>query len=74
MCVIERTKLEDVANAMWFNAFSLSKWTFAYSPRFLHLVEFTCAAFETVSAYGTVGLSFGIPTVRPRAFPVFRFF
>jgi len=38
MCVIERAKLEDVANAVWFNAFSLSKRTVAYSLRFLYLV------------------------------------
>ena len=25
MCVIERTKLENVADALWFNIFSLSK-------------------------------------------------
>jgi len=42
MCLIERSKLENIANASWFNIFSL--------------------IFETVSAYGTVGLSLGIPT------------
>jgi hypothetical protein len=37
-------------------------------------VDFTFAVFETVSAYGSVGLSLGIPTVRRYAFPVFQSF
>ena len=37
MCVIERTKLENVANAVWFNAFSLSKWMVTHYLLFLYL-------------------------------------
>ena len=32
MCVIERTKLENVADALWFNIFSLSKWMVSSFP------------------------------------------
>ena len=38
-------------------------------PLSVRCVEFACAAFETVSAYGTVGLSLGIPTVRRLRIP-----
>jgi len=42
MCLIEQSGIQNIANALWFNIFSL--------------------IFEMVSAYGTVGLSLGIPT------------
>ncbi|EED83408.1 predicted protein, partial [Postia placenta Mad-698-R] len=41
ICIIEKDKLQDDANATWFNIFRI--------------------LFETVSAYGGVGLSLGVP-------------
>lgn len=61
MCLIERSKLENVADALWFNMFSLSECQCAAPCR--DLPTFVCEVFEMVSAYGTVGLSLGIPTV-----------
>jgi len=69
MCVVERTKLENIVNIMWFNIFSLSK----RSPFFCGVGIDNHEAFETVSAYGTVGLSLGVPTVRLRALPTSQF-
>jgi len=69
MCVIERTKLENVADIAWFNIFSLSKWKVSYSLLSDVVLTSLAKAFETVSAYGTVGLSLGIPTVRRCTIP-----
>lgn len=65
MCLIERRKLENIADVFWFNIFSLSKCLFIALCGCLGTYWLlVCEVFETVSAYGTVGLSLGIPTVR----------
>jgi hypothetical protein len=62
MCLIEQKGLEDTANAHWFNIFSLCK--FSYAILYRDLLTAAYEVFEMVSAYGTVGLSLGIPTAR----------
>ena len=72
MCVIERTKLENIADVLWFNIFSLSKRIpLPLLPD--SCIDFACEAFETVSAYGTVGLSLGIPIVRHYASQILQY-
>lgn len=62
MCLIEQNGIENIVNAVWFNIFSLSKCRCTVLCGGLPTPIRT--VFEMVSAYGTVGLSLGIPTVR----------
>lgn len=62
MCLVEQSKLENTDDVVWFNIFSLSKFQCTFLCNDLPIL--TCEVFEVVSAYGTVGLSLGIPTVR----------
>ena len=61
MCLIEQVKLSNPENAFWFNIFSLRESQRAALYKDLPALAYE--VFEMVSAYGTVGLSLGIPTV-----------
>ena len=55
---LQRSKLENQENFSWFTIFTIG--TYIYSLLFAWL---TSVVFELISAYGTVGLSLGIPGV-----------
>ena len=58
---LQRNPLMDTDNASWFNIFTISE----SGATCLYLVLKTLVeVFELVSAYGTVGLSLGLPYVR----------
>lgn len=60
ICVIERAKIMDDANAPWFNVFRISELS---DPlELLSLKRFSIKVFELVSAFGGIGLTLGIPT------------
>lgn len=54
----QRHGLDDEDNASWFNIFNIRKCCFLSPTQ--ALISFS--VFELVSAYGTVGLSLGLPT------------
>ena len=58
----QRGQLRNPDNASWFTIFAVctSRRVFHSALAYIHLIY---AVFEIVSAYGTVGLSLGIPSV-----------
>jgi Trk-type K+ transport system membrane component len=60
ICVIERNPLSNPEDQSWFNIFTVSKYFYLKYTSDL-LISYT--VFEIVSAYGTVGMSLGIPFV-----------
>ena len=61
LCVIESGNLMNPSKISYFNVFALR--TFSLCSRGLAFAD-RAQVFEVVSAYGTVGLSLGIPGVR----------
>lgn len=56
----QRPGLINPANFAWFNIFAIRGYLF---PDVVTTIDKPLAVFEVVSAYGTVGLSLGLPTV-----------
>ncbi|KAG5220041.1 TRKH superfamily [Salix suchowensis] len=61
VCIIERANLDAVENFGWFNIFNIRKGV-SPAARVVVCSPVDFIVFELVSAYGTVGLSLGIPT------------
>ncbi len=59
---VQRPNLDKVENLSWFTIFNICQYNSCQPSRPL-LITF-CLVFELVSAYGTVGLSLGVPYVR----------
>jgi hypothetical protein len=57
--ITQRSGLDDEANASWFNIFNICERDNCRQETTSHCYP----VFEVVSAYGTVGLSLGLPTV-----------
>jgi Trk-type K+ transport system membrane component len=57
----QRGQLRNPDNASWFTIFAVC--TSCRLAHALLTVIHTCTVFEIVSAYGTVGLSLGVPSV-----------
>lgn len=62
ICIIERGPLMDANNQSWFTIFTVSKYSVLKYLLLPHIL-ISILVFEVVSAYGTVGMSLGVPYV-----------
>ena len=64
ICIIERSNLDDPMTDSYFNVFTIMfEVRLFFLPVSLVFLRNSSSPFQVVSAYGTVGLSLGTPTV-----------